>query len=82
VGNRLTRVIGGTPESYAYSNSSNRVTTITSGGNTRSFSYQPTGQVSQDTRDPSHDYTFGINSNGRNASASLNGATGGRLALR
>ena len=77
VGNRLTRVVGGTTETYAYAGAANRVATITAGANTRSFSYLASGQVSQDVRDASHTYTFAANDNGRNASAALNGTTAG-----
>src|SRR5579863_2636608 len=73
VGNRLTRVLGGTTETYAYASTANRVATITSGGSTRSFFYLASGQVSQDVRDPTHTFTFAANDNGRNASAALNG---------
>src|SRR5690349_12861067 len=55
----------------------NRISTITAGGTTRSFSYAASGQVSQDVRDASHTYTFAANDNGRNASAALNGTTAG-----
>lgn len=77
VGNRLTRVIGSTTDTYAYSSSANRISTVTTGSNVRSFTYLASGQVSQDVRDASNTYTFAANDNGRNASASLNGSTAG-----
>ena len=77
VGNRLTRVLGGTTETYAYATTANQVATITTTSNTRSFSYLASGQVSQDVRDSSDTYTFAANDNGRNASAALNGTTAG-----
>jgi len=66
VGNRKTRVLGGTTETYAYSPAANQITTITKTGNTRTFTYLATGQVSKDVRDTSHTYTFTANDNGRN----------------
>ncbi len=77
MGNRLTRVVGGTTETYAYSSTANQIATITSSGNTRSFSYLASGQVLADVRDPTNTYTFTANDNGRNASAALNGTTAG-----
>ncbi|WP_293381800.1 RHS repeat-associated core domain-containing protein [Phenylobacterium sp.] len=77
VGNRLTRVVGATTDTYAYPSTSNQIATITTGSNVRSFSYLASGQVSGDVRDSSHSYTFVANNNGRNASASLNGSTVG-----
>ena len=77
VGNRLTRVIGGMTDTYAYSGSANQISTITTGSNVRSFTYAASGQVSQDVRDPSDTYTFAVNDDGRNASASLNSSTVG-----
>ena len=92
VGNRLTRVVGGgsincssptsTGDCYASASTSNQLNNIksySSGSltNTRTFSYQASGQVSQDVRDASHTYTFAANDNGRNASAALNGTTAG-----
>jgi RHS repeat-associated protein len=77
VGNRLMRVIGGTTETYAYSSSANQISSVTSGGNVRSVSYTASGQVSQDVRDPSNTYTFAVNDDGRNDSASLNGSAVG-----
>jgi RHS repeat-associated protein len=82
VGNRLTRVTGATTETYAYNSISstqatNQIHTVTAAGNTRTFFYQSSGQVSEDKRDPSHDYTFAANDNGRNASAALNGSPAG-----
>ena len=76
-GNRSTQVVNGTTATYAYSPTANKITTITAGANTRTFSYVPTGQVSGDVRDASHDYTFVANDNGRNASVALNGSTTG-----
>lgn len=72
VGNRLTRVIGGTTDTYAYSPTANRVSTVTTGANVRSLTYAASGQVSGDVRDSAHTYGFTINNNGRNAAASLN----------
>jgi RHS repeat-associated protein len=77
VGNRLTRVAGGATDTYAYAPSANQITTITTGANVRTFSYLGSGQVSGDARTPSSNYTFAANNNGRNAAASLNGATAG-----
>ncbi len=77
VGNRLTRVLGGATETYAYTTGANQVATITTPSNTRSFSYLASGQVSQDVRDSADTYTFAANDNGRNASAALNGTTAG-----
>jgi RHS repeat-associated protein len=77
VGNRLTRVVGSTMDTYAYSPAANQIGTVTTGSNVRSFSYLASGQVSQDARDASDTYTFAANDNGRNASASLNGSTVG-----
>ncbi len=77
MGNRLTRVLGSTTETYAYATAANQVATITTSSNTRSFSYLASGQVSQDVRDSSDTYTFAANDNGRNASAALNGTTAG-----
>ncbi len=77
VGNRLTRVLGGTTETYAYATAANQVATITTSSNTRSFSYLASGQVSQDVRHSADTYTFAANDNGRNASAALNGTTAG-----
>ncbi len=77
VGNRLTRVVGSTTDTYAYSSTANQISTVTTGSNVRSFTYLPSGQVSQDVRDPSDTYTFAANDNGRNASASLNSSTVG-----
>ncbi|MFL9889235.1 hypothetical protein PQR66_39900 [Paraburkholderia agricolaris] len=75
VGNRLSRNASGLTETYAYSSTSNRLLSVTTtGGNVRSFAYEASGQLSQDIRDGSHAYTFTVNGNGRNASASLNGA--------
>jgi RHS repeat-associated protein len=77
VGNRLTRVIGTTADTYAYLPTTNQVSTITTGSNVRTFSYLANGQVSSDVRDSTHNYSFTANNNGRNASASLNGTTAG-----
>lgn len=75
VGNRLTRSIGGTTDTYAYASTANRVSSVTTGANVRSFSYLASGQASQDVRDPSNTYAFTTNSDGRLVSASLNGTT-------
>jgi RHS repeat-associated protein len=77
VGNRLTRVIGTTTDTYAYSPTANRIGTITTGSNVRTFGYLASGQVSSDVRDASHSYSFTANDNGRNASAALNSTTAG-----
>ena len=77
VGNRLARVVGSTTDTYAYSSTANRIATITTGSNVRSFSYLASGQVSGDVRDTSHTYTFAANNNGRSATAALNGTTAG-----
>lgn len=61
VGNRLTRVIGGTTDTYAYSPTANQINTVTTGSNVRTFHYFASGQVSEDIRDPSSDYTFAAN---------------------
>lgn len=74
-GNRTRRTVGSTTETYAISPTSNRIDTIASGGNTRSFSYLPTGQAANDNRDPAHAYVYGYNQTGRLASATLNGST-------
>jgi RHS repeat-associated protein len=52
-------------------------TTVTTGSNVRSFTYLPTGQVQNDTRDPTHAYVYSYNQTGRMVSAALNGATVG-----
>ncbi|HEX7684698.1 MAG TPA: RHS repeat-associated core domain-containing protein [Trinickia sp.] len=78
VGNRLSRSANGLTDTYDYSSTSNRLNSVTSAsGNVRSFTYAASGQVSQDLRDASDTYTFTVNANGRNAGASLNGATVG-----
>ena len=77
VGNRLTRVIGGTTDTYAYSSTANQISTITTGSNVRSFTYQASGQTSGDVRNPSNNYTFTYNNNGRSITAKLNGSTVG-----
>jgi RHS repeat-associated protein len=77
VGNRTSRVVGGTTDTYATFGTSNRINTITTGSNVRSFTYLPTGQVSGDTRDPSDAYVYTYNQTGRLASAALNGSTVG-----
>jgi YD repeat-containing protein len=77
VGNRLTRVIGTTTDTYAYSPTANRIGTITTGSNVRTFGYLASGQVSSDVRDASHSYSFIANDNGRNDSAALNSTTAG-----
>jgi RHS repeat-associated protein len=77
MGNRLTRVVGGTTDTYATFGTSNRINTITTGSNVRSFTYLPTGQVSGDTRDPSDAYVYTYNQTGRLTSAALNGSTVG-----
>ena len=51
VGNRLTRVIGTTTDTYAYSPTANRIGTITTGSNVRTFGYLASGHVSSDVRD-------------------------------
>ena len=70
-GNRLTRVLGSTPDTYPYSLTSNQIATITTSSNMSSFSYLVRGQVSQDVRDPFDSYTFAANDNCRNESAAL-----------
>jgi hypothetical protein len=46
VGNRETRVVGSTTETYNYSSTANRISAISvSGSTTRSFSYANSGQV-------------------------------------
>ncbi len=78
VGNRLSRTANGLTDTYAYSSTSNRLSAVTSAsGNVRSFTYAPSGQVSQDVRDAGDTYAFTVNANGRNADASLNGTTVG-----
>jgi RHS repeat-associated protein len=77
VGNRLTRVIGGTTDTYAYAPTANQVSTVTTGGNVRSFTYLASGQASQDVRDPSNTYTYTANKNGRTVTAALNSTTVG-----
>jgi len=77
VGNRTSRVVGSTTDTYATFGTSNRINTITTGSNVRSFTYLPTGQVSGDTRDPSDAYVYTYNQTGRLASAALNGSTVG-----
>lgn len=77
VGNRLTRVIGGTTDTYAYSSTANQVSTITTGSNVRTFTYLNSGQTSDDARDPSNDYTFSYDNNGRSVTAKLNGSAVG-----
>jgi RHS repeat-associated protein len=77
VGNRLTRVIGSTTDTYAYSSSANQISTVTTGSNVRTFSYLASGQVSDDVRNPSNDYAFTYNDNGRSITAKLNGSTVG-----
>ncbi|WP_186072330.1 RHS repeat domain-containing protein [Burkholderia gladioli] len=78
VGNRLTRTINATTETYAYASTSNKLTAVTTAvGSTRNFTYAASGQVTQDSRDPSAMYVFNVNANGRNAGASLNGSTVG-----
>jgi RHS repeat-associated protein len=77
VGNRTSRVVGGTTDTYATFGTSNRINTITTGSNVRSFTYLPTGQVSGDTRDPSDAYVYTYNQTGRLTSAALNGSTVG-----
>lgn len=74
-GNRTQRTLGSTTESYAISPTSNQIVSITAGSNVRSFSYLPTGQASNDNRDPSHAYIYNYNSSGRLASAILNGGS-------
>ena len=77
VGNRLTRVIGSTTDTYAYSSTANQISTVTTGSNVRSFTYAASGQVTQDVRDPSDTDTFTYNDNGRSVTAKLNGSTVG-----
>jgi RHS repeat-associated protein len=77
VANRLSRTVGGVTDTYAISPTSNQINTVTTGSNVRSFSYLPTGQVQNDTRDPAHAYVYGYNQTGRLASVTLNGATAG-----
>jgi RHS repeat-associated protein len=78
VGNRATRVVGSTTETYNYSSTANRLSTISvSGSTTRSFSYANSGQVSEDVRGGSTTYDFTYNNNGRIASAALNSSTVG-----
>ena len=57
-GNRLTRVIGTTTDTYAYSPTANQISTITTGSNVRTFAYLASGQVSSDVRDATHSYGF------------------------
>ena len=77
VGNRLTRVLGATTETYVYAPTANQVATITAGTNVRGFTYANSGQVTEDVRDPTHTFTFVPNDNGRNSSAALNASTVG-----
>ncbi|WP_347557573.1 RHS repeat-associated core domain-containing protein [Robbsia sp. KACC 23696] len=78
VGNRLTRNANGASETLGYSTTSNRLNSVTtSGAGVRSLSYAASGQVVQDVRDSSHTYGYTINSNGRPAAVTLNGAAAG-----
>ncbi|HSC19360.1 MAG TPA: RHS repeat-associated core domain-containing protein [Rhizomicrobium sp.] len=76
-GNRTQRTVGSTTETYAISPTSNQIVSIASGSNVRNFSYLPTGQASNDNRDPTHAYVYNYNQTGRLASATLNGSTVG-----
>ncbi|MEJ1970020.1 MAG: hypothetical protein WDN03_15515 [Rhizomicrobium sp.] len=70
VGNRLTRTAGATTDTYAYPSTSNRLSSVTTGANARSFSYAANGSVSDDTRDPSNDYAYSFNNAARLTTAS------------
>ncbi|SDR55155.1 RHS repeat-associated core domain-containing protein [Paraburkholderia fungorum] len=78
VSNRLSRSANGTTEAYAYPSSSNRLASVTtSGGSARNFSYEASGQMSQDVRDSGQTYVFTVNGDGRDAAVSLNGEVAG-----
>jgi RHS repeat-associated protein len=78
VGNRTTRVVGGTTETFNHASTSNRLTgTTISGSPVRTISYANSGQISQDVRGGSTTYDFAYNNNGRLSSAALNTVTVG-----
>ena len=70
-------MVGGTTDTYAYSPTANRISTVTTGTNVRTFGYANSGQVTSDARNPSNSYSFTVNNNGRNASVALNAVTVG-----
>ncbi len=73
VGNRTSATVNGTTSTYTPATTSNQIASITTGGNTRSFAYYPSGQVSSDQRAPTTGYAFTYNGSARMASVSLNG---------
>ncbi len=77
VGNRLTTVNGTTTDTYVYSPTANRISTISRGSNVRTLSYLASGQTSEDVKNPLTDVVYGYDSSGRLASTSINGSTVG-----
>ena len=71
MGNRtLRRVngVGGVTETYTYPSGSNRLSSISDGTNTRSFSYSAAGNVANDNKPGGPNLTLAYNDNNRLAS--------------
>jgi RHS repeat-associated protein len=75
VGNRLSGPASGA--TYTPATTSNQLSTVVTGSNTRTFLYDPAGMVLSDARAPGTTYTYAYNQDNRLVTAELNGTTVG-----